>query len=213
MIMSDHLEEVIPILLLGGATVGKSTFLSYVMIEAESDLAELIRPRSRVSLGPRAASTASLPTLRDEDQPFVFDIRGRNASQTFRLEFFDTASPTNFTLLRPSMIILCYDISIRDTLKEVQTRWKNLVETHFNYDEALPVMLLGLKRDLRTVDNVHPQDALRVAAEMRCDRYAECSAMTGELVAEVFEDIVKMAVATTKGWGGGRTSGPSCSVM
>lgn len=74
----------------------------------------------------------------------------------------------------------------------------------------MPVMLLGLKRDLRTVDNVHPQEALRVAAEMRCDRYAECSALTGELCAEVFEDIVKMAVETTKGFGGGRTKGACC---
>ena len=30
---------------------------------------------------------------------------------------------------------------------------------------------------------------------MRCDRYAECSATTGELVKEVFEDIAQMATA------------------
>jgi Ras family protein A len=111
------------------------------------------------------------------------------------------------------MIILCYDISAPETLSLVKSRWKVLVETHFNYDEALPVLLLGLKRDLRTNHNVHPQEALRVAAEMRCDRYAECSALTGELVAEVFDDVVKMAVATTKGFGGGKSDGAACVMM
>ena len=28
---------------------------------------------------------------------------------------------------------------------------------------------------------VYPQEALRVAQEMRCDRYCECSALTGEV--------------------------------
>ena len=74
-------------------------------------------------------------------------------------------------------------------------------------------MLLGLKRDLRTTQNVHPEDALKFAAQMRLDRYAECSALTGELMGEVFEDIVKMAVATTKGFGGGKSDGASCGVM
>lgn len=170
---------------------------------------------SRLSLGPNSAKDAALPVLRDDDQPFTFDINSRNrhGNQTHRLEMFDTSSPMNFTLLRPSMIILSYDISDHESLRNVRKRWKHLVETHFNYHESMPVMLLGLKRDLRTVDNVHPQEALRVAAEMRCDRYAECSALTGELCAEVFEDIVKMAVETTKRYGGGKTEGPSCCMM
>ena len=28
---------------------------------------------------------------------------------------------------------------------------------------------------------VYPQEALRIAQEMRCDRYCECSALTGEV--------------------------------
>jgi len=94
---------------------------------------------SRLSLGADAAPNAVLPTLKDEDQPFVFDINSKASSQTFRLEFFDTASPTNFTLLRPSLLVLCYDISEPQSLEAVQSRWKHLVETHYNYDEALPV--------------------------------------------------------------------------
>ena len=69
----------------------------------------------------------------------------------------------------------------------------------------MPVMLLGLKRDERNEDRlqdgtfecVMPQEGLRAAQEMRCDRYAECSALTGELMWEVLEDITRTAALTT----------------
>lgn len=83
------------------------------------------------------------------------------------------------------------------------------MNTHFNYDEALPVMLLGLKRDLRKEwteeekvdggkgESVMPQEGLLIAQEMLCDRYAECSAQTGELCREVLEDVARTCARTT----------------
>lgn len=104
------------------------------------------------------------------------------------------------------MIILCYSIADPESLRSLTTRWKNVVEKHFNYDEQLPVAVLGLKRDIRNREDydgqvragaqrgrdvdrellnprtfVYPQEALRIAQEMRCDRYCECSAVTGEV--------------------------------
>ena len=46
---------------------------------------------------------------------------------------------------------------------------------------------------------------------MRCDRYAECSALTGELVNEVFEDVARCAALTTTEKGGLTEGG--CAVM
>ena len=159
-----------------------------------------------------------MPALRDLDQPFAFDITlfGR----PYRFLFFDTASPTNYTLLRPDFIMLCYDISQRASLFSLQSRWKHLVETHFNYDEELPVMVLGLKRDRRrewtdgqeaAERSVMPQEGLRVAQEMRCDRYAECSAQTGELCREVLEDVARTAARTTTEKGA-KSAGTECIV-
>ncbi|KAK2805236.1 hypothetical protein FQN50_006261 [Emmonsiellopsis sp. PD_5] len=51
----------------------------------------------------------------------------------------------------------------------------------------------------------------RVAQELRCDRYAECSAITGELIPEVFEDIATVAAKTTTEAGGQSKGG--CVVM
>ena len=76
-------------------------------------------------------------------------------------------------------------------------------------------MLLGLKRDLRSETDpngiIHPQEAYRIAQEMRCDKYMECSAVTGELTHEVFEDICRTAAMTTTAKGGLSEGG--CKVM
>lgn len=59
---------------------------------------------------------------------------------------------------------------------------------------------------------VYPQEALRVAAEMRCDRYCECSALTGELCLQVIEDIAATAKATLTA-AGGQSKNPLCEIM
>ena len=156
----------VSILLLGDAEVGKSTFLSYVLSHyfvhfvRRMTISQPFRPNlthhanqvallSRLTLGNRGhASKEPLPTLRDLDQPFPFNIRMYN--RPYRFEFYDTASPQNYTLLKPSVVVLCYSIADRDSLKSVHTRWKTLVETHFNDNEMLPVILLGLKGDVRS---------------------------------------------------------------
>lgn len=187
------------------------------------------------------------------DQPFPFNIRMYN--RPYRFNFYDTASPENFTLLRPALVVLCYSIGNPESLTSVHKYWKPLVETHFNDNDTLPVVLLGLKRDVRSQDDyggsvkpaidgtesedqqpingrkfVYPQEALGIAQKMRCDRYCECSAMTGEvstvvsfdvysstltmtkLCREVFEDIAKTAAMTTTAKGG-QSDGTPCSVM
>ncbi|KAH7383883.1 P-loop containing nucleoside triphosphate hydrolase protein [Pyrenochaeta sp. MPI-SDFR-AT-0127] len=201
----------VTVLLLGDAEVGKSTFLSRLTLG--------VQPQSD-DLPPY-----QLPVLRDSDQPYAFDISlyGR----PYRLRFFDTASPTNYTLLHPSFIILCYDISSRASLESLSTTWLPIVNTHFNYDENLPVMVLGLKRDIRKQwtlaevgqdkkgkgSSVMPHEGLQAAQRMLCDHYAECSALTGELCREVLQDVAKTSAKTTT-QAGGKSQGPDmCAVM
>lgn len=128
-------------------------------------------------------------------------------NRPYRFEFYDTASPDNYTLLKPAVLIMCFSIADPQSLYNLRTKWKLLVESHFNYDEELPVVVLGLKRDIRQEEDydgrvrqlasdedsnddtqvingrtfVYPQEALRTAQEMRCDRYCECSALTGDV--------------------------------
>jgi Ras homolog gene family, member A len=59
---------------------------------------------------------------------------------------------------------------------------------------------------------IYPQEAYRVAQEMRADRYVECSAVTGELVQMAFEDICSTAVKTRSAKGGGQSEG-GCTIQ
>lgn len=85
----------------------------------------------------------------------------------------------------------------------------------FDRIDSLPLVVLGLKRDLRSEDDpngiIYPQEAYQKAQEMRVDRYVECSALTGELLRPAFEDICKTAAATTAA-SGGQSQG-ECTVL
>ncbi|KAJ5750168.1 hypothetical protein N7533_007196 [Penicillium manginii] len=161
--MSDiETDERVTLLLVGDVECGKSTFLSR------------LKSGRRPTPSQTGAATYSLPeTLRDSDQPFIYDIRF--AKKKFVLELYDTASPNqHWTSLQPDVVVIAFDVSNRNTLD-------------------------GLK------------EAYRIAQELRCDRYAECSAVTGELLAETFEDLARMAgmATTTKG---AQTAG-GCNIL
>lgn len=126
-------------------------------------------------------------------------------NRSYRLDFYDTASPTNYTLLEPAVVILCYSIADPASLASLHKTWKTILEVNFGHNENLPVIVLGLCRDVREQQDydgkvrrnrlgaegenemlherhiVYPQEALAVAQAMRCDKYCECSALTGEV--------------------------------
>ena len=78
-----------------------------------------LTPRRRISQGrPNLHGKAPIHLLRDMDQPFVFEIRSRKGQ--YRFEFYDTSSPESWRLLRPDLVVLCYDISHRLTLINLQ---------------------------------------------------------------------------------------------
>ncbi|KAL2861127.1 putative Rho-like small GTPase [Aspergillus lucknowensis] len=186
----ETIETPITILLLGDEGCGKSTFLSGLKSIRNQHLQQ--QPVS-------SRLNEQVELLRDGDQPFVYDINF--SKKSFTLEIYDTASPNqHWTMLRPDVVLLAFDISNRETLDGLK-RWRSDIIRHFQHgeDERIPVMMVGLKRDLRAQGEglIYPQETYRIAQELRCDRYAECSAVTGELMAQTFEDLARLAYMTT----------------
>lgn len=94
------------------------------------------------------------------------------------------------------------------------------------------MFLLGLKRDLRHQNQtagaeyghddreqalagevVDPLRAYKIAQDLRCDAYLECSAVTGELISQVREDLCRKAVERARADEEGRGSWGGCVVV
>ncbi|KAL4998303.1 P-loop containing nucleoside triphosphate hydrolase protein [Aspergillus recurvatus] len=192
----EVLETPIAVLLLGDAGCGKTTFLSALK-----------------SIRNEKAGNEPIDLFRDSDQPFVYEINF--SKKSFTLEIYDTANPNqHWTSLKPDVVLLAFDISNRATLEGLKG-WRSDVIRYFQRGEGerIPVMMVGLKRDLRKEGEgiIYPQETYRIAQELRCDRYAECSAVTGELMTQTFEDLARLAYQTTTA-AGGQTKG-GCVVM
>lgn len=142
----DEDGSAVTIVLVGDPSCGKSTFISKLS-SGDPYLSKPVSPSN------------PLPQLRDFDQPFVYNVRMYN--RPYRFEIYDTASPDSYTLLKPDFVIICFDISDRRTLINARDLWSNQVaKLYLISKKDVPVMLLGLKRDLRVdgPDVILPQE-------------------------------------------------------
>ncbi|KAH7032979.1 P-loop containing nucleoside triphosphate hydrolase protein, partial [Microdochium trichocladiopsis] len=127
-------------------------------------------------------------------------------SQDVELELWDTSGDIQLHQLRLlsylawDAVFLCFSVNSQKQFDRTQTQW--LREIRMNCRDA-PVILVGCKKDLRAGSGVwqplrltksdHPvhTQACLAAHTTGAVRYMECSALTGEGVAEILDEGVR----------------------
>ncbi|KAI9772143.1 MAG: Rho GTPase [Geoglossum umbratile] len=143
--------------------------------------------------------------------------------QGIQMTIIDTAGQDQYDRLRPlsypdaNVIVVCFSIGCRRSLSEVRDKW---LPEYQHFAPTLPLVLLGLKSDLRPATPAPDEPrkrrrsivsynrGLNVAKAAGAVTYAECSAQSGHGVQEAFDMIADVAV----GWTADRR-GDSCVVM
>lgn len=138
---------------------------------------------------------------------YVTDCRVDGIKVTLTL--WDTAGQEEYERLRPfsyskaDVILIGFAVNDRESLVNARTKW---AEEALRYCPNAPIILIGLKKDLRLLGPTDPQfknlvsyeDAQQVARQIGAKKFLECSALTGEGVDDVFELATRTSLLVNK---------------
>ena len=116
-------------------------------------------------------------------------------NKRYELALWDTVGQEEYDRLRPlsycetDSVIICFGVDMRDSLLNIQSKWITEVK---HYCPTEPIILCGLKTDLRSVES----DCVTAAEGQACAeklgiQYVECSARKQVGVEAVFEAAVR----------------------
>eukprot|EP00753_Platysulcus_tardus_P004329 PLAT12531.5.p1 GENE.PLAT12531.5~~PLAT12531.5.p1 ORF type:complete len:194 (+),score=42.13 PLAT12531.5:286-867(+) len=124
----------------------------------------------------------------------------------FEAQLWDTAGQDDYDRLRPlaypgaDIFLLCFSIACRPSFDNVTTKWVPEIQHHC---PDVPFVLCGTKTDLRDDADtlarlaargqsvVSEEEGRELAESVGAAAYVECSALTGDGVAALFEAAVR----------------------
>jgi Ras-related C3 botulinum toxin substrate 1 len=145
--------------------------------------------------------------------PTVFDNYNANAivdGTPVNLGLWDTAGSDEYNTLRPlsypgtDVFIICFSIFSQTSFENVVKKWYPEITQHM--DSKPPILLVGTKSDLRNkqsaLDSIKAageepvtfEDGQAMKAEISAHKYLECSALTQDGLATVFEEAIRVVL-------------------
>jgi small GTP-binding protein len=162
-----------------------------------------------------------IPTVFENYVPIV-----RFEGKTIELALWDTAGQEEYDRLRPlsypetDVILIGFAVDYPVSLANVQDKWYPEIN---HFCEGVPIILVGLKTDLRTDKHalsmlaaqgtkpVTAEQGQAVAKEIGAARYVECSAKNRDGVQEVFDTALREACR--KRWSKRKGAGKKCLIL
>eukprot|EP00026_Physarum_polycephalum_P012395 Phypoly_transcript_12696.p1 GENE.Phypoly_transcript_12696~~Phypoly_transcript_12696.p1 ORF type:complete len:216 (-),score=39.79 Phypoly_transcript_12696:362-1009(-) len=145
--------------------------------------------------------------------PTVFDNYNANAivdGTPVNLGLWDTAGSDEYNTLRPlsypgtDVFVICFSIFSPTSFENVLKKWHPEISQHM--DAKPPILLVGTKSDLRNkqsaIDNlkstgeepISQEMGQQMKAEIGAYKYLECSALTQDGLATVFEEAIRVVL-------------------
>jgi len=142
--------------------------------------------------------------------PTVFDNYNANAiveGNPVNLGLWDTAGSDDYDTLRPlsypgtDVFLICFSLFSPDSFENVTKKWYREITEHA---PDTPIILVGTKLDLRgkseaiqsmkeaNQEPITTEKGESLAKKIGAKKYLECSALTQEGLAKVFEEAVKV---------------------
>ncbi|XP_050704680.1 uncharacterized protein LOC126990169 [Eriocheir sinensis] len=136
-------------------------------------------------------------------EPYVHKMYEYTGTHTvdgvsYPLFMLRTAAKEDYDRLRPlsyhgaHVFILCFALDNRASFENVSSKW--LPELHKHCPKT-PIVLVGTKMDVRNLDVLMPHDGKELVERHQVSKYVECSAKTQEGLQEVFDAVVRAAIA------------------
>ena len=159
--------------------------------------------------------------------PTIFDNYATNVmvdKKIFNLGLWDTAGQEDYDRLRPlsypftDVFVICFSVVSPHSFENVKSRWISEIKHHC---PTVPVILVGTKADLRNdpqalarlnAQKLKPityNEGRQLAEEIKACKYLECSALTQQGVATIFEESIRATLTKTKK----KKSSKKCSIM
>ncbi|ODQ79561.1 hypothetical protein BABINDRAFT_161946 [Babjeviella inositovora NRRL Y-12698] len=150
--------------------------------------------------------------------PTVFDHYSANVmidGEAVKLGLWDTAGQSEYDRLRPlsypqtEIFLLCFSVMDPKSYEDIKLKWYPEILHHSPKD--ILTLLVGTKIDLRedphhldelTEKGLHPISHLqgsKMAKELSCVDYMECSAATQTGVKEIFDIAIRAVITPPKG--------------
>jgi Ras-related C3 botulinum toxin substrate 1 len=141
-------------------------------------------------------ATNTFPT---DHMPTIFDNYSKNVTaedgRTVNVGLWDTAGQDEYAQFRPlsydgaNVMLLAFSCDSRESYESVEAKWKAELETRA---AGVPIVLVATKTDLRDAGKgeVSRRDGEDLKLRIDAAAYVECSALTQNGLAAVFDTVV-----------------------